>query len=334
MRIVITGGHGFVGTLLWQELARRGELDGRPIERIVLVDRVSAPAAGPPGAGMTVVETLVGDLADLVPRIYAEEVDVLVHLAAAVSSECEADLELGLRANIDATAALLAGARAQREAGGPTVRLVFSSSVAVYGSDPALPLPDVVREDTLPTPRSSYGAQKLVCEQLIADHTRRELIDGRVARLMTVCVRPGAPNAAASSFVSGILREPLTGRDAVCPVGTDLALAIASPRTTIEGLLTLAQARRGSGPGELTGLLPVNLPALTVTVAQMLDALARIGGPAARARVHRQEDPRIDAIVRSWPARFDNARAAGLGLAADADIDAVVAQFVTDHVAP
>lgn len=331
MRIVVTGGHGFIGTRLWQELAQRGRFDGRAIDEIVLLDRVTRAVGQPPGVGMTRIDSVGGDLLDIiggVGDVFAEPVDVLFHLAAAVSSECEADFDLGMRANVEATRALLAAARAQHERGGPTVRLVFSSSVAVYGPDPALPLPQVVSESTLPTPQSSYGAEKLVCEQLIAEHTRRGLLDGRVARLMTVCVRPGAPNAAASSFVSGILREPLSGVAAPCPVRPDLPLAIASPDTTVAGLLTLAEATRGDFPGQLSGRLPVNLPALTVTVQEMLDALARHGGPEVRALVRMQEDPRVDAIVRSWPSRFDNARASALGLEPDASIDAVIEQFI------
>lgn len=328
MRIVVTGGHGFIGTLLWQELAQRGVFDGRSIDEIVLVDRVTRTVGQPPGVGMTRIDSVGGDLLDVVDGVFDEPVDVLFHLAAAVSSECEADFDLGMRANVDATRALLSAARAQHEGGGPTVRFVFSSSVAVYGPDPVLPLPPVVSESTLPTPQSSYGAEKLVGEQLIAEHTRRGLLDGRVARLMTVCVRPGAPNAAASSFVSGVLREPLSGVEAVCPVRPDLPLAIASPATTIAGLLALAEAARGDAPGQLSGRLPVNLPALTVTVQEMLDALARHGGPEARSLVRMQEDPRIDAIVRSWPSRFDNTRALALGLEPDPSIDAIVEQYL------
>lgn len=264
-------------------------------------------------------------------QAFAEPVDVLFHLASAVSAECEADLDLGLDVNLDGTRAVLQACRAQRKAGGRPARLIFSSSVAVYGADPAQPMPDTVAETTLPIPRSSYGAQKFACETLIADYTRRGLVDGSVARLMTVAVRPGAPNKAASSFVSGIVREPLAGVPTVCPVRTDLDLAIASPRTTIAGLLTLAQAPRGDGPGELIGALPVNLPALTVTVQRMIDALERAVGQSARARVGVAEDPAIDAIVRSWPSRFDNARAASLGIRPDADIDEVISQYISDH---
>ena len=330
MRIVITGGHGFIGSLLRAELSARGLFRGEPIDELVIVDHTAA-ANDAAEAGGVPTSTVVGDLAKSLDELFAEPVDAVFHLASAVSSECEADLDLGLRANLDGTRALLDAGRRQFEQTGRLVSVIFSSSVAVYGSDAALPMPEVVSESTLLTPQSSYGTQKHMCEQLIADYTRRGVLDGRVVRLMTVAVRPGRPNAAASSFVSGIIREPLAGQGSVCPVRPDLLLAIASPRRTVEGILTVAEAERGDGPGTLTGRLPVNLPALTVTVGDMLDSLERLGGKEARARVTMREDPAIDAIVRSWPARFDNARAFALGLGADEDMDAVVAQYIEDH---
>lgn len=329
MRIVITGGFGFVGSLLAATLLERGQFRGTAVDRLVLADRFvrrdDQLAADPR------VEIVEGDLLDCLPALFAEPADVVFHLASAVSAECEADVDLGLRANVDTTRALLAAARAQSEAGGPTVTVLFSSSVAVYGADPARPLPDRVDESTLPTPQSSYGIQKLICEQLVADHTRKGFLDGRVTRLMTVAIRPGRPNAAASGFVSGIVREPLAGIPTVCPVGTGLRLAIASPRRTVEGILTVAQAPRGTGPGELSGRLPVNLPALTVSVAELLDTLRAVAGDAVADLVTVAPDPAVEAIVGSWPAAFDAARARGLGLAPDADAAAVVAQYVADH---
>ncbi|PIE27556.1 MAG: NAD-dependent epimerase [Micrococcales bacterium] len=332
MRIVITGGQGFVGAQLARELLSRGSFRGRDIGEIVLADRV-APAPGPAGgdpdrtSGTIRVSTVTGDLAVTVPELFGEPVDVLFHLASAVSAECERDMDLGLVNNLDATRAVLNAARAQREGGGPPCTVVFSSSLAVYGPDPACPLPEVVSEKTPAFPQSSYGTQKLACEHLIADFTRRGFLDGRVVRLMTVCVRPGKPNAAASSFVSGIVREPLSGVEAVCPVGRDLELAISSPATTVAGILAVAEASRGSGPGQLTGRLAVNLPALTVTVGQMLDALHEVGGAQAASLVREEPDPAIEAIVRSWPARFDNSRAEHLGLRPDRDILDVVRAY-------
>lgn len=339
MRIVITGGFGFVGSALAAELLARGTFRGAPIEELVRTDLV-VPGQADADQGFDVggsevpgprVRTIAGDLGDVLGELFAEPVDAVFHLAAAVSAECERDLDLGLRSNLGHTQALLEAARAQHERGGPLATVVFSSSVAVYGSDPALPLPDVVHESTLPTPQSSYGAQKLACETLLIDYTRRGLVDGRPVRLMTVAIRPGKPNAAASGFVSGIVREPLAGIDAACPVGADAELAIASPRRTVAGLLTVAEAERGDGPGRLSGRIPVNLPALTVTVGEMLAALRRVAGDAVADRVRMTHDPQIAAIVGSWPSRFDNARAAELGLTPDEDIDAVIRQYVADH---
>src|SRR6185295_1711658 len=151
----------------------------------------------------------------------------------------EADFALGLRSNLDTTRALLDALRRRTESGAAPVRLVFSSSVAVFGPDPAIPLPAVVGDDTLPAPQTSYGTQKLVCEHLVADYTRKGYIDGRSARLMTVTVRPGRPNGAASSFFSGIIREPLAGEIALCPVSADTAHPVSSPARTIAGLIAV-----------------------------------------------------------------------------------------------
>lgn len=338
MRIVITGGQGFVGAALADELRRRGRFAGAVIDQIVLVDRAAPPSPpllptqpGSPDALPTVL-SVHGELAATAPGLFNRPVDVVFHLASAVSAECESDFDLGMRTNLDATLALLQAARRQHADGGPLVRVVFSSSLAVYGSDPAVPLPQRVSEQTLPVPQSSYGTQKLVCEQLIADFTRKGFIDGRVARLMTVAIRPGRPNAAASGFVSGIIREPLAGVVARCPVGTDLQVAIASPRRTVEGIITLAECERGDGPRQLSGGLPVNLPALTVSVAEMLAALRAIAGDAVGDLVRPAPDPVIERIVRSWPARFDNARASALGLGPDPDIASVIEQYLADHL--
>ncbi|MFF8844222.1 D-erythronate dehydrogenase [Streptomyces sp. NPDC015127] len=329
MRIVITGGFGFLGRQVADRLLKTRTFRGAAIDRLVLADRFVQPGA--PVAADQLVDVVQGDLTERLDELFAEPVDVLIHLASAVSAECEADFDLGMSANLDTTRALLEAARAQSAAGGPTPRVVFSSSVAVYGSDPALPLPPVVSESTLPTPRSSYGTQKLVCEQLVAEYTRRGFVDGRVARLMTVSVRPGKPNAAASGFLSGIIREPLAGLPATCPVRPGLRVALASPRSTVEGILRVAEAERGDGAGSLDGGLPVNLPALTVSVAEMLDTLRQVAGDAVADLVTIAPDRDVEAIVGSWPAVFDNARAAALGLEPDASFASVVRDYLTDH---
>ncbi|WP_329122899.1 D-erythronate dehydrogenase [Streptomyces sp. NBC_01353] len=329
MRIVITGGFGFLGRQVARALLDARTFRGTPVERLVLADRFVPDAS--PEAADPIVDIVRGDLTDSLDELFAKPVDVVVHLASAVSAECEADFDLGMSANVDTTRALLEAARAQSAAGGPTALVVFSSSVAVYGSDPALPLPPVVSESTLPTPRSSYGIQKFVCEQLVAEYTRRGYVDGRVTRLMTVSVRPGKPNAAASGFLSGIVREPLAGLPAICPVDPELRVALASPRRTVEGILRVAQAERGTGPGRLEGNLPVNLPALTVTVAEMLATLRREAGDVVADLVTIVPAPAVESIVGSWPAAFDNTRAAALGLEPDPDFAAVVRDYVADH---
>jgi D-erythronate 2-dehydrogenase len=201
LKILITGGAGFLGARLAHELLHRGQLDGEQIDELVLAD------LHPPSAAVTAdvrVRAATGALISQCVGWRSEPFDAVFHLAAAVSAECEASFDLGMRTNLDSTRALLEALRAA----GNTPRLVFASSIAVYGSDPGLSLPAVVRHDTLPTPQSSYGIQKFICEQLVADYTRKGFVDGRNLRLMTVVVRPGVPNGAASSFLSSIIREP------------------------------------------------------------------------------------------------------------------------------
>ncbi len=350
MRIVVTGAFGYLGELVSAALLDRGTCAGNVIDDLVLADRVTRdlPLCGDPR-----VSVVPGDLLDTIGDLFlTDDVDVVVHLASAVSAECEADFDLGMRANLETTRALLEAARAQQRDTGKPLRFVFASSVAVYGADEALALPDVVDEATLPMPQSSYGTQKYACEQLIADYTRRGFVDGRVARLMTVVVRAGTPNAAASGFLSSIIREPLAGQRATCQVGLDVEVALASPGRTVDGLLTLIDVARHvpevttdldaavvapllpeeqgheSGAPRLVGRLPVNFPALTVTVGEMLETLRRVCGDEVADRVTLEPDPAIERIVGSWPARFDTRRAAGLGLEPDGSFEEVLRQYL------
>ena len=318
MKILITGGAGFVGSLLANALLRRERFMGRTPHEIVLAD-LARPATDLVSDSR--VRPMVGRLIEQCPAIISEKFDVVFHLAAAVSAECEADFDLGLRSNLDTTRALLDALRVA----GNRPRLIFASTAAVFGNDPGLPLPPVVRDDTLPTPQTSYGIQKFICEQLVADYTRKGFLDGRSARLMTVTVRPGRPNGAASGFLSTIIREPLHRRVAVCPVPPETAVALASPHNTIQGLLAVAEAE------SLGGRIAVNLPALTVRVSEMLDALEAVGGKAARERVRFEPDPAIARIVEGWPSVFDNTRALRLGLKADPDMISIIRRFVSDH---
>lgn len=322
MKLLITGGAGFLGARLARTLLARGSLAGQPIEALVLADLFPPPADLLADAR---VQARTGALLDQCAALGVEGFDGVFHLASAVSAECEADFELGLRSNLDTTRALLDALRAAQK----PARLVFASSVAVFGSDPALPLPAVVRDDTLPTPQSSYGIHKFICEQLVADYSRKGFIDGRTARLMTVSVRPGRPNGAASGFLSAIIREPLAGLDAVCPVVPDSAIALASPSTTIDGLIKVFEASRE----DFGGRTALNLPALTVTVQQMLDALTTVAGPEAVGRVIFQPDAGVARMVGGWPARFESQRQARLGLKPDSDFLSVVRQYLQDNPA-
>ena len=325
MNILITGGAGFLGSLLARRLLQRGELRGQRIQSLVLADL--AECRDPELNADARVRSHAGDLIEQLPALMARPFDAVFHLASAVSAECEADFDLGLRSHLDSTRALLDACRAQAARTGQPPLFFFSSSVAVYGSDPALALPAVVDDRTLPTPQSSYGIHKFVCEQLVADYTRKNHIDGRCARLMTVSVRPGRPNGAASGFLSGIVREPLAGKESVCPVGLDTAVALASPANTVSGIVAVAEAARE----DFGGRTALNLPALTVTVREMLAALAAVGGDAAVQRVRMEHDPAIERIVGGWPARFQSDRARHLGLRADASYEDIVRQYAREY---
>ena len=322
MKILITGGAGFLGTQLARAILARGTLRGERITALTLSD--IAGTLAPDLAGNPLVRFVRGNLSHRLGEALSNTPDAVFHLASAVSGECEADFDLGLASNLDATRALLEALRAQYARTGQAPRLFFSSSVAVGGSDPALPLPSVVRDETLPTPQSSYGIHKFICEQLVADYTRKGFLDGRVARLMTVSVRPGRPNGAASSFLSGIVREPLAGVDSVCPVDPSTEVALASPATTIAGILTVAEATREAFGGRTA----LNLPALTVTVGEMIDALAQVAGSDVAARVRMVADPAIARIVGGWPARFECRRTSSLGLKPDASYADIIRQYL------
>ena len=246
--------------------------------------------------------------------------DAIFHLAAVLSGQSETDFDLGMRINVDATRRLLEAARG----GGRRPRFVFTSSLAVYGP----PLPAIVTERTAPQPQSSYGAGKAIAELLVADYSRRGYVDGRVLRLPTICVRPGRPNSATSSFVSGIIREPLQGQAAVCPVSPDLELWLSSPRTAVRNL-----AHAGFLEEKALGANRIlNIPGISVTVAEMIGSLRRTAGAEVASRISFAEDPLVRRIVSSWPARFDVSRALGLGFVGDAAFEDLIAQF-TAHLA-
>jgi D-erythronate 2-dehydrogenase len=319
MRVIVTGGAGFVGTLLARQLlagpVRVGGGEPTDVDELVLAD-LAAPApdvAADPRVRAAIVD-LAAQAGELGPA------DIFFHLASVVSGAAEADFDLGMRTNLDGTRALLEQARRQAT---PPV-LVFSSSVAVFGPESEPGLAGIVGDETLPQPQTSYGIQKFIAEQLIADYTRKGFIRGRSVRLMTVAVRPGRPNAAASSFVSGIIREPLAGRRAQCPVSPDTPIALASPGRAVEGLLRAAAVT----DAEWGSRTAMTLPGLTTTPRSMADAMDRVAGYAASELIDWTDDPVVSAIVGSWPARFETRRAHALGLRPDRSFDDIVRQYL------
>jgi D-erythronate 2-dehydrogenase len=327
--VVITGGSGFLGSRLARTLLAAGSLDvagagERPVSRVTLVDRAPAP---PDLAADERVAAVSGELGELLdpagrgPGTLAGA-EVIFHLAAAVSAECEADFDLGMRANLRGTEALLASCRAL--AANPLV--VFASSLAVFGGSGEHPLPAIIDDQTPPNPQTSYGAQKVIGETLLADYTRKGFLRGRSVRLPTVSVRPGSPNGAASGFLSGIIREPLAGERAACPVDAGTEAALISPARAIEGLLRAATAPDDAWGGRTA----VNMPALTVTVADMVAALERVAGPEVSALIDWAPDPALAAIVTNWPARIRADRAAALGLTPDPDFASIVAAHLAE----
>ena len=319
MKLLITGGGGFLGVRLARTLLQRGHLAGQTIDALVLSD-IAPPPADLLADGR--VQARIGPLLAQLDVLREDAFDSVFHLASAVSGECEADFELGMRSNLDSTRALLDTLRASAK----VARMVFSSSVAVFGPDPDVPMPSRVADDTLPAPQTSYGMQKLICEHLISDYTRKGFIDGRAARLMTVTVRPGRPNGAASSFFSSIIREPLAGMEAICPVDASVSHPVSSPARTVDGLIAVFEASREA----IGGRMALNLPALNVTVAQMLAALKLVAGSAALDRVRFVRDERIAGIVANWPMGASSARAARLGLAPEAEFANIIRQYIAD----
>lgn len=309
MKIVITGGAGFLG----QRLAKR-LLEHYPDSiDLVLADRVATGAF----ASNDRVRSVVCDIADpsAVEQLIAPDTAVIYHLAAIVSGQAELEFDLGMRINLDATRTLLEAGR--RLATPP--KFVFASSLAVFGGE----LPATVPDDAPVRPQSSYGAQKAIGELLVNEYSRRGFVDGRVLRLPTISVRPGKPNRATSSFMSGIIREPLNGQDAVCPVSREVLVWLSSPGTAVDNLVHAHLIPAGAFGAHRT----VNLPGLAITVGEMIDTLERVAGSATVSRIRFERDAFIERIVTSWPGRFDTARAHALGFKRDTDFASVIRQY-------
>lgn len=320
MNVCITGASGFLGRRLAEALLRRGTLSGpdgrqRSIDRLALVDVVPSGVADPR------VVPVTGDIADAsVLRRALDGAASIFHLAAVVSGAAEADFDLGMRINVDATRTLLELCRAD----GNRPRVVFTSSVAVYGGK----LPESVPDDAALNPQTSYGTQKAIGELLINDYSRRGFVDGRALRLPTISVRPGRPNAAASSFASGIIREPLNGEEAICPVEASTRMWLLSPASAIDCLI----AGHELPPDAFGTNRALNLPGLSVKVGDMVASLERVAGKDVAARVRWQLDPRIAPMVATWPGACDATRARALGFPGETDFDAVVRRYIRDDL--
>lgn len=319
-RVLILGGGGMIGQKLAASLARDG-LGDDPAPEVTLFD-IAFPDGGAAGA------RIAGNLTDpaIPAQLAALRADIIYHLAAIVSGEAEANFDLGWQTNMMAFWTLLDALRRERDtsAGQYRPKMVFTSSIAVFGA----PFPDRIGDDFLAAPLTSYGAQKSACELMLGDMARKGFIDGIALRLPTICVRPGAPNKAASGFFSGIIREPLNGQDAILPVPPETRHWHASPRSAI-GFLRHAA---GLDTARLGGRRALNMPGISCTVAEQIEALRDIAGNAAVALIRPAPDPDIIRIVEGWPRDFDPARARDLGFTADTDFRAIIETYIADDM--
>jgi D-erythronate 2-dehydrogenase len=323
MNILITGGAGFLGQQLIAKLLDKGTLDvgqGQvAVTSVTCFDQIEGAIKN------AKVKSIAGNIssASEVNALVQTDTGAVIHLAAVVSGTAEADFDLGMRVNVDGTRYLLEACRAMSVKTGRPIRVLFSSSIAVFGGA----LPAVVTDSTAATPQGSYGVQKLIGEQLVQDYSRKGFIDGRAVRVPTCVVRPGLPNGAASGFASGIIREPLAGIDAVLPVDPKTKMWIASPRAVVGMFLHALE----SAPEAWGWNRVMNLPGLVASMEEELAALKVVGGDAAVARVKYAPDAKIAKLVGTWAAHFDTARANAMGFIADKDFESIVWAYVADN---
>lgn len=318
MRVLITGAAGMIGRKLTERLVKEGRLIGRPITAIDLSDVV--PASAPPASDVK-IRARVGDLSmpGVIDSLIEKRPEVVFHLAGIVSGESESNLELGYRVNLDGTRALF---DAIRLAGyGP--RVVYTSSIAVFGA----PFPEVIYDDFQQVPLTSYGGQKLIGELILNDYSRRGFFDGIGIRLPTICVRPGKANKAASSFFSGIIREPLAGKEALLPVPRTVVHTHASPRSAVNFLMHAA----GLDSAKLGSRRNITMPGVGVTVGEQIESLRRIAGENVVKLIREEPDETIWKIVQNWPTRFAAKRARELGFVAEANFDEIVRAHIEDE---
>ncbi len=323
MKAVIIGGAGMVGRKLAERLARDGRIGAEAITSLALYDVV---AAEKPKGAMFPVEIMTGDLpaAGETDKIVKGKPDIIFHLAAIVSGEAEQEFDKGYRINLTGTYNLLESMRHAYERDEKKPRIVFTSSIAVFGS----PFPPKIPDDFHHTPLTSYGTQKAIGELLLADYTRKGMLDGIGIRLPTICVRPGKPNKAASGFFSNIMREPLAGHEAVLPVSDDVMHWHASPRAAV-GFLLHAATIDGDKVGPRRNL---TMPGLPATTGQQIEALGRVAGERVVKRIRREPDPFIQKIVSGWPTQFDAKRATALGFKAESTFDEILKIHIEDEL--
>jgi D-erythronate 2-dehydrogenase len=322
LHILVLGAAGMVGRKLTDQLLRDGRLGSREITRITLQD-VVAPAA--PAKATFSIDAVTCDFAvpGVAEKLVADRPDVIFHLAAIVSGEAELDFDKGYRINLDGTRMLFDAVRLAGNGYRP--RLVFTSSIAVFGA----PYPEAIGDEFFSTPLSSYGTQKAIGELLLADYSRRGFMDGIGIRLPTICIRPGLPNKAASGFFSGILREPLAGKDAILPVGEDVRHWHASPRSAV-GFLIHAATIDSAIVGARRSL---TMPGLSATVGEQIAALKRVAGEKVASRIRREPDAFIMGIVAGWPRNFEAGRARELGFTtAEKTFDDIIRIHIEDEL--
>ena len=323
MHILVSGAAGMIGRKLIERLARDGALGGRAIAGLEASDIVTPtppPAPFPISAGAHDIAA-----AYVAPKLIASRPDVIFWLASIVSGEAEADLDKGYAINLDGTRFLIEAIRREHERSGGAwrPRVVFTSSIAVFGA----PFPEAIPDDFHSTPLTSYGTQKAICELLLSDYSRRGFLDAVSIRLPTICVRPGAPNKAASGFFSNIIREPLRGLPAVLPVDDDVRHHHASPRAAVGFLLHAATM----DTAPLGGRRALTMPGVSVTVAEQIEALRRVAGDKAVALIKREPDETIRRIVAGWSRQFATPRAEALGFRAEKDFDEIIRAHIEDE---
>jgi D-erythronate 2-dehydrogenase len=319
MKILVTGAAGMIGRKFCEALARWAEIGGNSVDKLTMVDAIEPIA---PTDARFRTETLQVDISTpgLSERVFSDPPDIVYHLAAVVSGEAEADFDKGYKVNLAGTQQLFEAIRHARN----RPRVVYASSIAVFG----IPFPEPIPQEYVPAPLTSYGTQKAIGELLLADYSRKGFLDGIGIRFPTICVRPGKPNKAASSFFSSIIREPLNGQAAVLPVGDEVRHWFASPRAAVDFLFH-------AGAIDLTKLGPrrnLNMPGVSATVGEMIASLETVAGPGFTQLIRRDPDPTIQRIVDGWPQRVDASRAEELGFSADDNFDDIVRHYIEDDL--